>query len=188
MLMRRTTLAHVDTVLACDPAIERENGGREVEAARLALLALPADAAKADREAAEAAVKAARDAMAARLHAFRVTRDMSDISVPADACKFTIRPLTAEERLAVGEAGLEAAFAAKGETGAAARAAAVRVARLEAQARVRAGVVRAVDGGVEIPGAELIESLPPSLLFPAIIELSGAIARLSELDGLGKGL
>ncbi|RTL16449.1 MAG: hypothetical protein EKK55_24335 [Rhodocyclaceae bacterium] len=185
--MRRTTLAHVDTVLACDPAIERENGGREVEAARAALLALPADAPRTDRALAEAGVKLAREAMTAKLDAFRKSRDLSSITVPADACRITIRPLTAEERLAVGEAGLEAAFAARGDDAAAGRAAAVRVARLEAQARVQAGVVRAVEGGVEVPGAELIESLPPALLFPAIIELSGAIARLSELDPLGKG-
>lgn len=192
MLMRKTTTSTVDTVLACDPAVVRANGGAEVESLRVGISVLPPDT-PADRLAADRAeLEAAKAARDAKLDAFRSTRDMASIVVPADACRITLRPLSAEERLTVGEAGLEVALAAKGSTDAAARAAAIRVARLEAQARCARGVVRAVmvtatEGRVEVTGAELLERLTPSLLYQAIFELSNAIARLSELDPLGKG-
>jgi hypothetical protein len=107
------------------------------------------------------------------LAAYAETHDPDAIVVPADAAMFTIRPLTAAERV-------NAVSAAAGKAGGASLTAYASVA-------LPAAVEKVEQGGVAYPIRAFLDAIDDdSALIGVLAELVNAVRTISGLDSLGK--
>lgn len=193
--LRKSTADKRRIALACDPAVIAACGGAAVDRAQQYLDAVPlaavrarvarlgADATDADRASlaetaavaaeARAQFSAARAEFDAELADFRRDRDSAGYVHPPGACLFTIRPLTAAQRVAAIEA-------AAGKAGAASLTAYAAVALPAA--------VEAVEQAGETfqIGAFLDAIADDAQLIAVLSELVDVVRALSGLDSVGK--
>lgn len=193
--LRKSTADKCKIALACDPAVIAACGGAAVDRAQQHLDAVPlaavrarvarlgADATDADRTSlaeteavaaeARAQLSAARAEFDAELADFRRHRDSVDYVPPPDACLFTIRPLTAAQRVAAVEA-------AAGKPGASSLTAYAAVA-------LPAAVEKVEQGGESYRIADFIDAIADDAeLINVLTELVDVVRSMSGLDAVGK--
>lgn len=188
--LRKSTSDAVTLPLACDPAVIEANGCAEI--ARLSAIIRSREAdleamrtardAGADPELDARIEKASADIDGARaqlieaeapLAAYRRDHDPAAIVIPDGVTLFTVRPLTAAQRLAAFEA-------ANGKPGITAMTAYAAIA-------FPAAVVRVVHEGETVAIRDFLELLTSDAdLITVTAELVELVRALSGLDGVGK--